>query len=144
LPDVVAAPGPITLASPMKAIADAIVDPAIERVSVLKSARIGLSTVLTATNVLADPCPVLVLLPTEDDCRDTECGMHDGNDKLRVSGGVPLAEDAVDLVTRKLQAASTHRLRFRHWIFPPGEVMDRPRARRRGGGPVARHALLAT
>jgi phage terminase large subunit GpA-like protein len=32
----------------MKAIADAIGDPAIERVSVLKSARVGFSTLLTA------------------------------------------------------------------------------------------------
>jgi phage terminase large subunit GpA-like protein len=73
LPDVVAAPGPIRLAPPMRAIADAIGDPAIERVSVLKSARIGFSTVLTAAigyHVLTDPCPVLVLLPTQDDCRD--------------------------------------------------------------------------
>ena len=73
LPDVVATPGPITLAPPMRDISDAIGDPAIERVSVLKSARIGFSTVLTATigyHVLADPCPVLVLLPTQDDCRD--------------------------------------------------------------------------
>jgi phage terminase large subunit GpA-like protein len=44
LPDVVADPGPIRLAPPMKAIADAIGDPAIERVSVLKSARVGFST----------------------------------------------------------------------------------------------------
>ena len=73
LPDVVAEPGPIRLAPPMRAIADAIGDPVIERVSVLKSARVGFSTVLTATigyHVLADPCPVLVLLPTQDDCRD--------------------------------------------------------------------------
>ncbi len=57
----------------MRAIADAIGDPAVERVSVLKSVRVGFSTVLTAAigcHVLTDPCPVLVLLPTQDDCRD--------------------------------------------------------------------------
>jgi phage terminase large subunit GpA-like protein len=40
---------------------------------VLKSARVGFSTVLTAAigyHVVEDPCPVLVLLPTQDDCRD--------------------------------------------------------------------------
>jgi phage terminase large subunit GpA-like protein len=73
LPDVVAEPGPLRLAPYMRAIADAIGDPAIERVSVLKSARIGFSTVLTAAiayHAVADPCSVLVLLPTQDDCRD--------------------------------------------------------------------------
>jgi phage terminase large subunit GpA-like protein len=57
----------------MRAIADAIGDPAIERVSVLKSARVGFSTLLTAAigfHVVTDPCAVLVLLPTQDDCRD--------------------------------------------------------------------------
>jgi phage terminase large subunit GpA-like protein len=58
LPYVVAAPGPIRLALPMRAIADAIGDPKVERVSVLKSARVGFSTVITAAigyHVDADP-----------------------------------------------------------------------------------------
>jgi phage terminase large subunit GpA-like protein len=73
LPDYVAEPGPLRLSPSMRAIADAIGDPSIERVSVLKSARIGFSTVLTAAigyHIVKDPCPVLVLLPTQDDCRD--------------------------------------------------------------------------
>jgi phage terminase large subunit GpA-like protein len=73
LPDVVAEPGPLRLAPYMREIADAIGDPAVERVTVIKSARIGFSTVLTAAiayHVVRDPCPVLVLLPTQDDCRD--------------------------------------------------------------------------
>ena len=73
LPDTVAEPGPIRLAPYMRAIADAIGDPAVERVSVLKSARIGYTTVLTAAigyHVIADPAPILCLLPTEADCRD--------------------------------------------------------------------------
>jgi phage terminase large subunit GpA-like protein len=73
LPDVVAEPGPITLAPHMRAIADAIGDPAIERVTVLKSARVGFTTLLTgaiAYHVVRDPCPILALLPTQDDCRD--------------------------------------------------------------------------
>jgi hypothetical protein len=68
--------------------------------------------------------------------------MHDRTHKFWVSGGVAVAKDTVDLVTRQFEAASTHRLRFRHWIFPPSEVMDpRKRTRERPG---ARHALLAT
>jgi phage terminase large subunit GpA-like protein len=73
LPDVVAEPGPIRLAPYMRDIADAIGDPAVERVTVIKSARVGFSTVVTAAiayHVIEDPCPVLVLLPTQDDCRD--------------------------------------------------------------------------
>ena len=73
LPDTTAEPGPITLAPYMREIANAIGDPAVERVSVLKSARIGYTTVLTAAigyHVVADPAPILCLLPTEADCRD--------------------------------------------------------------------------
>ena len=39
-------PGPIRLAPYMRAIADAITDPKLERVTVLKSARIGFSNVV--------------------------------------------------------------------------------------------------
>jgi phage terminase large subunit GpA-like protein len=59
LPDVVAVPGPLVLAPYMREIADAIGDPAVERVSVLKSARIGFCTVLTAAiayHVVKDQC----------------------------------------------------------------------------------------
>jgi phage terminase large subunit GpA-like protein len=73
LPDVVAEPGPITLAPYMREIAAAIGDPAIERVSVLKSSRVGFSTLLTSAigyHTIRDPCSILVLLPTQDDCRD--------------------------------------------------------------------------
>jgi hypothetical protein len=51
---------------------------------------------------------------------------YDGNDKFGMRHSVAVAEHPVDLVTRQFQAASTHRLRFRHWMFPPSEVMDRP------------------
>jgi len=51
---------------------------------------------------------------------------YDGNDKFGMRDSVAVAEHPVDLVTRQFQAASTHRLRFRHWMFPPSEVMDRP------------------
>jgi phage terminase large subunit GpA-like protein len=47
LPSGIAAePGPIKLHPYQRAIADAVVDPKVERVSVLKSARIGFTTLL--------------------------------------------------------------------------------------------------
>ena len=57
----------------MRQIADAIGDPKIERVSIIKSARIGFTTVMTgaiARHLVDQPCQALVLLPTESDARD--------------------------------------------------------------------------
>lgn len=62
-------PGKIKLYAPQKGIADAIGDPAYRRVSVLKSARIGYTTVLTgavANFVVNDPSLMLVYLPNDD------------------------------------------------------------------------------
>jgi hypothetical protein len=40
----------------------------------------------------------------------------------------------LDLVTRQFEAASTHRLRLRHWIFPPSDgPPPRKRTRERSG-----------
>lgn len=64
-----AVPGRIKLYPFQKGIADAIGDPTIERVSVLKSARIGYTTVLNgavAHFVVNDPSLILVYLPNED------------------------------------------------------------------------------
>lgn len=71
--DVSALPGEVRLWPFQRDIADAISDPAIERVSLVKSVRVGLSTLLTATVgsfVANEPSPILLLLPTESDCRD--------------------------------------------------------------------------
>ena len=62
-------PGKIKLYAPQKGIADAIGDPAYSQVSVLKSARIGYTTVLTgavANFVVNDPSLILVYLPNDD------------------------------------------------------------------------------
>lgn len=62
-------PGKIKLYAPQKGIADAIGDPAYRQVSVLKSARIGYTTVLTgavANFVVNDPSLMLVYLPNDD------------------------------------------------------------------------------
>ena len=71
--DVSALPGKVTLWPFQRGIADAISDPANERVTLVKSVRVGLSTLLTATVgsfVANEPSPILLLLPTEADCRD--------------------------------------------------------------------------
>lgn len=74
LPEGVSAtPGPVRLWPFQPAIADAISDPAIERVTLVKPVRVGLSTLITgavASFVANEPSPILVLLPTEADCRD--------------------------------------------------------------------------
>ena len=64
LPAGTAEPGPIKLYPYQRGIAEAIADPKIERVSVLKSARIGYTALLTgalAHFVVREPSPILVL-----------------------------------------------------------------------------------
>jgi len=74
LPDSVSAlPGPIRLYPYQREIADAISDPEIERVTLVKPVRVGFTTLLTgalASYIANEPSPVLALLPTESDCRD--------------------------------------------------------------------------
>jgi phage terminase large subunit GpA-like protein len=68
-----AVPGPLRLWPWQKDIADAISNPLVERVSIIKSARVGFTTLLTGaigSFVANDPAPILVLLPTEADARD--------------------------------------------------------------------------
>ncbi len=70
--DVSAVPGAVRLWKPQIAIADAIGDPALERVTVVKPVRVGFTTLLTGaigSFVANEPSPILVVLPTEDDCR---------------------------------------------------------------------------
>lgn len=66
-------PGPVRLWPYQREIADAITDPEIERVTLVKSARLGFTTLLTGalgSYVANEPSPILALLPTEADCRD--------------------------------------------------------------------------
>jgi phage terminase large subunit GpA-like protein len=68
-----AEPGPIKLWPYQRGIADALNDPQIERVSIVKPTRVGFTTLLTGLlghHVVNDPAPVLMVLPTQDDCRD--------------------------------------------------------------------------
>lgn len=65
--------GRVRLWPPQREIADAIGDPLIERVTLVKSVRVGFTTLLTsamASYIANDPSPILSLLPTESDCRD--------------------------------------------------------------------------
>jgi phage terminase large subunit GpA-like protein len=68
-----AVPGKIRLWGYQKGIADAIGDSLIERVTVIKSARIGYTTLLVgalANYVHNDPSSLLCLLPVKDDARN--------------------------------------------------------------------------
>lgn len=68
-----AQPGPLRLWPYQREIADAIGDPTLARVTVIKPVRVGFTCLLTsalASFVANDPSPILALLPTESDCRD--------------------------------------------------------------------------
>lgn len=68
-----AMPGPMHLWSYQRGICEAIDDPEIERVSVIKSARIGytaLQSAVIANYVANAPAPMIALQPTSDDARD--------------------------------------------------------------------------
>lgn len=74
LPEGVSAqPGAVQLWPFQREIADAIGDPAIERVTLVKPVRVGFTTLLTsavASFVANEPAPILFVLPAEADCRD--------------------------------------------------------------------------
>ncbi|MFC5738051.1 phage terminase large subunit family protein [Sinirhodobacter huangdaonensis] len=66
-------PGPVRLWPFQREIADAIGDPLIERVTLVKPVRVGFTTLLSsavASFVANDPASILCLLPAESDCRD--------------------------------------------------------------------------
>ena len=68
-----ALPGAVRLWPYQRGIADAISDPLIERVTLVKPVRVGFTTLLTGAvgaYVANEPAPILALLPTESDCRD--------------------------------------------------------------------------
>jgi phage terminase large subunit GpA-like protein len=74
LPEGVSAlPGRVRLWPYQPAIADAIGDPGIERVTIVKPVRVGFTTLLSGAIgafVANEPAPIMALLPTEADCRD--------------------------------------------------------------------------
>jgi phage terminase large subunit GpA-like protein len=73
LPDTSALPGRMKLWKYQVDIADAISDPTIERVTIVKATRIGLTQLFVGAIggfVSNSPAPILVLQPTSDDARD--------------------------------------------------------------------------
>jgi len=67
-----ALPGPVRLWPFQTDIADSIGGP-VERVTVVKSVRVGFSTLLSAaigSFIANEPSPIMLLMPTESDCRD--------------------------------------------------------------------------
>lgn len=73
LPDTAAQPGPVRLWPPQRGIADAISDPLYERVTVQKGTRVGYTILLSsavASYVVNEPSAMILLEPTESDCRD--------------------------------------------------------------------------
>lgn len=68
-----ATPGRMRLWAYQRGICQAIDDPEIERVTVLKSARVGYTQLLSgiiASYCANQPCPILAVQPTADDARD--------------------------------------------------------------------------
>ena len=66
-------PGPVRLYPYQRGICGAVCDPDVRRVTVIKAARVGYTTLLTAivgSFVANDPCAVLMVLPTDGDARD--------------------------------------------------------------------------
>lgn len=75
--DVSATPGAMTLFSYQRGICEAVDDSSITRVSFVKPVRIGATMLITgivAAYVKNDPCNILALQPTLDDCRDYVTG----------------------------------------------------------------------
>jgi phage terminase large subunit GpA-like protein len=74
LPEGVSAlPGKVRLRPYQIGICDAISDPEVERITMVKPVRVGFTTLLTgaiASFIANEPAPILVLLPTESDARD--------------------------------------------------------------------------
>lgn len=107
--------GPVRLWAFQKGIADAISDPQIERVTIRKSARVGYTTLLTGTiasYVANEPAPILLLLPTEDDCRD-----YVVSDMEPVFESTPVVKGLLSA-----EADETGRNTIRHRIFPGGSL----------------------
>jgi phage terminase large subunit GpA-like protein len=73
LPAGTAKPGRFRLWPFQREIIDAMGDPLIERVTVVKSTRVGYTKSLMAAigaTAANDPCPMILLVPTDDDARD--------------------------------------------------------------------------
>ena len=107
--------GPVRLWPFQRGIADAISDPEIERVTVKKCVRVGYTTLLTGTlasYIANEPAPLLLLLPTDDDCRD-----YVVSDMEPVFDASPVVANAMTT-----DVDETGRNTIRHRRFPGGSL----------------------
>jgi phage terminase large subunit GpA-like protein len=75
-----AVPGKITLAPYWREVANAMVDPAVEKITIVKSAQVGFSTLLSSLigwHLTEKPAPILVVLPAELDARNAIVALED-------------------------------------------------------------------
>lgn len=107
-------PGAIRLYPFQRGIADAMNDGAIERVTVVKSARIGYTTLLVGVlgnYVVNEPAPILFVLPTEDDAH-----------KFVVGNIEPTFADSPALSTALAREGKDSRNRMLSRHFPGGSL----------------------
>ncbi|MEO0957085.1 MAG: phage terminase large subunit family protein [Pseudomonadota bacterium] len=94
-----ALPGSVRLWPYQREIAEAIGDPSIERVTVVKPVRVGFTLTLSsaiASFIANEPSPIIALLPTEADCRTYV--VHDLDPLIEASPAVrgQLADDSTE------------------------------------------------
>jgi phage terminase large subunit GpA-like protein len=110
-----ATPGPMRLIPYPRAICDSIGDPAVERVTVLKSVRIGYTSLLMAAigaYAANEPAPILLLMPTEADARDIVVSdiepLFDASPTLKgiLAGELSTGQDRSTLMHRRFPGGS--------------------------------------
>ena len=107
-------PGPIRLYPFQRGMADAMSDPKVERVTVVKSARIGYTTLLVGVlgnYVVNEPAPILFVLPTEDDAH-----------KFVVGNVEPTFSDTPALAAALVREGRESRNRMLSRHFPGGSL----------------------
>ena len=138
--EICAHPGPMKLWPFHHGIVDAIADPSIERVTLVKPVRVGFSTLLHAAvayYATVEPAPILVVLPTDADCRRVMVSeleqIFNNSPKLRGKLPSPKLGDRT----------GKHRSTILHRLFDGGSLhFVAARAPRNLRGPTARILLL--
>lgn len=97
-----------------RGVMDAITDPAVTRVSMIKSARVGFTKLVNAAigyYIDSDPCPIMVVQPTVEDA--------EGYSKEEIA---PMLRDCKVLAGRVSDAAKTSEQTILHKVFPGGSL----------------------
>ncbi|MEI9403380.1 phage terminase large subunit family protein [Mesorhizobium argentiipisi] len=137
--EVCADPGPMRLWPWHRGIVEAVEDPAIERITLVKPVRVGFSTLLhavTAYHIAEAPAPILSVLPTDADCRRVMV-----SELERIFEASPNLEGK--LPSPKLgDRTGQHRSTILHRLFDGGSLhFVAARAPRNLRGPTARILL---